>query len=133
MANTTLLNNDAAERKIMKPREELIAALELGLEHTQTALSRHEVDLGRTTYSNKAEAETLEDELRQIQGVIELIKSLTIGRWVSVEERLPEFKDRKWKGIFRRESVEYAGVFNFNEFMSGDEWLELELPNGGAE
>lgn len=121
----------------MTPRERLIAALEIGLEHTQTVLSRHDVDLGRTTHSNNVEAETLEYELKQIHDVIALVKQIAIGRWVSVEERLPEFDtDGHWHGITRDTEGDVHACLCLKGVplsKTATHWLELDLPSGKGE
>jgi len=54
--------------------EKIHEALHIGLENTQELLANHDIQLGRTTRSNRATAERLEGEIRQIQEAIELIE-----------------------------------------------------------
>ena len=47
-----------------------IAALMLGIENTQELLIKHDIELGRTTRSNKLTAERLEREIEQMNKAI---------------------------------------------------------------
>jgi hypothetical protein len=133
-------------------RKQLAEALEIGLEHTQTALSLHEANLGRTTNKNRREAKLLDDEIKQIREALKILGSLSIGRWVSVEERLPEAQ-----GTYRvRWSDDLEDIeLNHSFFALGNphsrqpsrrlsaftlsrqganitHWLDLSLPEVGA-
>lgn len=55
---------------------------------------------------------------------------LAIGRWVSVEERLPEFRANYWCGYMVDDGrIEYD-IRSEATFKSGDitHWLELDIP-----
>lgn len=49
-------------------------ALETGLENTEELLIKHDIELGRTTRSNRSTAEILEKEILSIKSVIEKLK-----------------------------------------------------------
>lgn len=55
--------------------ENIIDALEVGLEHTQAVLSEHDVSLGRTTLKNERWAETLEKDVEFFKTRIKLLKT----------------------------------------------------------
>ncbi len=59
--------------------QNIIDALEAGLEHTQTVLAEHDASLGRTTRQNKSWAETLEKDIALLRTRITLLKGKLIG------------------------------------------------------
>lgn len=54
--------------------ENIIDALEAGLEHTQTVLSEHDASLGRTTRKNKRWAESLEKDIEFLSNQMKFLK-----------------------------------------------------------
>lgn len=84
--------------------------------------------LGRELANNR---ENLPEQGRQSQAILD---EYAIGRWVSVEERMPSgFVDGRWKGCLKNEDSIHFGVFHYKEFMPGYEWLDLSLPRGKGE
>ena len=59
--------------------ENIIDALEAGLEHTQTVLAEHDASLGRTTRKNQSWAETLEKDITLLRTRITFLKGKLIG------------------------------------------------------
>ena len=59
--------------------QNIIDALEAGLEHTQTVLAEHDASLGRTTRQNKSWAETLEKDIEFLKARINFLKLKIIG------------------------------------------------------
>lgn len=59
--------------------ENIVDALEAGLEHTQTVLSEHDVSLGRTTRKNQSWAETLEKDIALLRTRITFLNGKLIG------------------------------------------------------
>jgi hypothetical protein len=51
-----------------------IDALEWSLEHTQELLSKHDAELGRTTYKNESWAKTLEKTIRLCQDCLKQLE-----------------------------------------------------------
>ena len=62
------------------------------------------------------------------QDTRKVLQSFAIGKWVSVEEQLPEFEEGRWKGCLKNGESIYFGVFHHKEFMHGYDWLDLSLP-----
>lgn len=52
----------------------LIPCLQTGLENTQSTLAEHDSSLGRTTTKNRMWAETLEQEIRDIEDCIKQLR-----------------------------------------------------------
>ena len=105
----------------MIPRQKLERALEIGLEHTPAALSLHEANLRITTGKNKSGAELIQEALK-------LVKSLAIGRWVSVDERLPE---ESGCYLFAWEGGEPQWIDYTHGLTDGEtptHWLDLSMP-----
>lgn len=59
--------------------ENIVDALEAGLEHTQTVLVEHDVSLGRTTRKNQSWAEQLEKDIEFLKERVKLLKLKLIG------------------------------------------------------
>jgi hypothetical protein len=59
--------------------QNIIDALECGLEHTQTVLAEHDVSLGRTTRKNKNWAEQLEKDIEFLKERVKFLKLKLIG------------------------------------------------------
>lgn len=59
--------------------QNIVDALEAGLEHTQTVLAEHDASLGRTTRKNKSWAETLEKDIEFLKARIKLLKLKIVG------------------------------------------------------
>lgn len=59
--------------------QNIIDALECGLEHTQTVLAEHDASLGRTTRKNKNWAEQLEKDIEFLKDRIKFSKLKIIG------------------------------------------------------
>lgn len=59
--------------------ENIIGALEAGLEHTQTVLAEHDTSLGRTTRKNQSWAETLEKDITLLRTRITFLKEKLLG------------------------------------------------------
>lgn len=57
----------------------LIPCLEAGLENTQHALIEHDASFGRTTTKNRMWAETLEQEIRDMEDCIEQLRMIDIS------------------------------------------------------
>lgn len=55
--------------------QNIVDALECGLEHTQTVLAEHDVSLGRTTRKNKNWAEQLEKDIEFLKARILILKN----------------------------------------------------------
>lgn len=55
---------------------DMIQALEAGLEYTQELLIKHDIELGRTTRSNKLVAEQMEKDIRKMKECIDKSKEL---------------------------------------------------------
>ena len=114
MASGTGNQEQKEEGKTMKPREELIkdifasfAQLEVG------EISRDDADMFALMAVNR----------------------MAIGRWVSVEERLPEFKGGYWSGYMVDDGRTDYGIRSEAWFYTGNttHWLELDMPEGGVE
>lgn len=59
--------------------QNIVDALEAGLEHTQTVLAEHDASLGRTTRQNKSWAEHLEKDIEFLKARIKLLKLKIVG------------------------------------------------------
>lgn len=59
--------------------QNIIDALQAGLEHTQTVLAEHDASLGCTTRKNQSWAETLEKDIEFLKARIKLLKLKIIG------------------------------------------------------
>ncbi len=59
--------------------ENIVDALEAGLEHTQTVLAEHDASLGRTTRQNKSWAEHLEKDIEFLKARILMLKHKLVG------------------------------------------------------
>lgn len=59
--------------------ENIVDALECGLEHTQTVLAEHDACLGRTTRKNKNWAEQLEKDIEFLKVRILMLKNKLVG------------------------------------------------------
>lgn len=59
--------------------QNIVDALEAGLEHTQTVLAEHDASLGRTTRKNKNWAEQLESDVEFFKTRIKLLKEKLVG------------------------------------------------------
>lgn len=59
--------------------QNIVDALEAGLEHTQTVLAEHDASLGRTTRKNQSWAETLEKDIVLLRTRITFLKGKLIG------------------------------------------------------
>lgn len=59
--------------------QNIVDALEAGLEHAQTVLAEHDVSLGRTTRKNKNWAEQLESDVEFFKTRIKLLKEKLVG------------------------------------------------------
>lgn len=59
--------------------QNIIDALEAGLEHTQTVLTEHDASLGRTTRKNKSWAEHLEKDIEFLKARISMLKHKLVG------------------------------------------------------
>ena len=57
----------------------IIPCLEAGLENTQSALDEHDITYGRTITKNKIWAETLEQEIRDMEDCIKQLKVMNAG------------------------------------------------------
>ena len=75
--------------------------------------------------------DTLVDTYRASRQVTRaMLDTYAIGRWVSVEERLPEFKSHYWSGYMIEDGVTKHGIRSKQNFKLGDitHWLELDIP-----
>lgn len=59
--------------------QNIVDALEAGLEHTQTVLAEHDVSLGRTTRKNQSWAEHLEKDIEFLKARILILKHKLVG------------------------------------------------------
>ncbi len=59
--------------------QNIVDALEAGLEHTQTVLAEHDASLGRTTRKNQSWAEHLEKDIEFLKARIKLLKLKIVG------------------------------------------------------
>lgn len=59
--------------------QNIVNALEAGLEHSQTVLAEHDASLGRTTRKNQSWAETLEKDITLLRTRITFLKGKLIG------------------------------------------------------
>lgn len=59
-----------------------------------------------------------------------MLNQYAIGRWVPVEERLPELKGFYWSGYMIEDGITKHGIRSKSCFKIGDitHWLELDLP-----
>jgi len=77
-----------------------------------------------------ASAEIISDDVRYYNKVLE---PFAVGKWVSVDERLPEFGRRSgvWNGYCRSENGgEFCGKHYRHVFESYvTHWLDLDLPS----
>jgi hypothetical protein len=56
-------------------RNAAIHAVGSGLEYARECLAHHDTSLGRTTLKNKAWAETMEGDIRQMERTLEMLHS----------------------------------------------------------
>lgn len=59
--------------------QNIVDALEAGLEHTQTVLAEHDASLGRTTRKNQSWAEHLEKDIEFLEARISMLKHKLVG------------------------------------------------------
>lgn len=59
--------------------ENIVDALEAGLEHTQTVLAEHDASLGRSTRKNQSWAEILEKDITLLRTRISFLKEKLVG------------------------------------------------------
>lgn len=59
--------------------ENIVDALEAGLEHTQTVLAEHDSSLGRTTRKNQSWAKHLEKDIEFLKARISMLKHKLVG------------------------------------------------------
>ena len=59
--------------------DKIIPCLEAGLENTQSALVEHDAALGRTTTKNRMWAETLEQEIRDMEDCIKQLRMIDVS------------------------------------------------------
>jgi len=64
-----------------------IAAVQVGLEYAQMCLMEHDSNLGRAALKNRSWALTMENDIRQMQGALTVLKSLPSG---SAPDRVQE-------------------------------------------
>lgn len=55
-------------------KDTICAAIQSGLEYARECLATHETNLGRTTLKNKNVAETIEKDIRQMEGTLEMLR-----------------------------------------------------------